>query len=120
MKTHFHHDQFLCTPKTSVFFGWNDIYANLLLALAALGALLILIMSIIFLEHWNTPVVWASVGPIFLLILSLLGTFASVVLFASQLTEWQCQARQVLFGLSFTQCLLHPGQVPKDCPGLRV
>ena len=63
-------------------------------------------MSIIFLEHWNIPVVRASVGPIFLLIpLSLLGTFASVVLFAGQPTERQCQARQVLFGLSFTQCV---------------
>lgn len=55
-----------CTPKT-YFFGWNETYANVLLALAILGALLTLIGTVISLTCWNTPMVRASVGPISLL-----------------------------------------------------
>ncbi|XP_041660832.1 G-protein coupled receptor family C group 6 member A-like [Cheilinus undulatus] len=70
------------------------------------GALLTVIVGIIFLAHWNTPVVRASVGPICLLLLfSLFFTFASVTLFGGKPKLWQCQAQQVVFGLSFTLCI---------------
>ncbi|XP_070781968.1 G-protein coupled receptor family C group 6 member A-like isoform X2 [Enoplosus armatus] len=95
-----------CLSKTPVFLTWNDKYHKTLLAFTALGALLTLVVGIIFLARWNTPVVRASVGPIcILLLLSLLGTFVSVILFGGKPKHWQCQARQVLFGLSFTLCV---------------
>ncbi|KAM7395566.1 hypothetical protein PAMA_007030 [Pampus argenteus] len=96
----------VCSPKKSVFLNWSDHYHIALLTLTALGALLTLIVGIIFLARWNTPVVRSSVGPIcILLLLSLLSTFVSVVLFGGKPNNWQCQARQVLFGLSFTLCV---------------
>ncbi|KAM7368041.1 hypothetical protein PAMP_014294 [Pampus punctatissimus] len=96
----------MCSPKQPVFLNWSDQYHITLLTLTALGALLTLIVGIIFLARWNTPVVRSSVGPIcILLLLSLLSTFVSVVLFGGDPNNWQCQARQVLFGLSFTLCV---------------
>ncbi|XP_041660833.1 G-protein coupled receptor family C group 6 member A-like [Cheilinus undulatus] len=95
-----------CLRKMVVFMKWDDIYHEILLAFTALGALLTVIVGIIFLAHWNTPVVRASVGPICLLLLfSLFFTFASVTLFGGKPKLWQCQAQQVVFGLSFTLCI---------------
>eukprot|EP00064_Thunnus_orientalis_P010490 superscaffoldBa00001433_g10516 len=95
-----------CTLKKPVFLKWNDEYHIVLLTVTALGALLTLIVGIIFLARWNTPVVRASVGPIcILLLLSLLSTFVSVILFGGEPNRRQCQARQVLFGFSFTLCV---------------
>ncbi|XP_043962210.1 G-protein coupled receptor family C group 6 member A isoform X1 [Gambusia affinis] len=99
-----------CTKKRIDFLEWDDVYHIVLLAFAGLGVLLTLVVAIIFLARWNTPAVRSSVGPIaILLLLSLLSTFGSVVLFGGQPKDWQCKARQVLFGLSFTlsvSCIL--------------
>ncbi|XP_063078261.1 G-protein coupled receptor family C group 6 member A-like [Engraulis encrasicolus] len=94
-----------CTDKTVLFFDWSEPLAVVLLCWAALAMVLTLLVLLVFLDRWNTPVVKASVRPIsVLLLLSLLGKFASVVLFVGRPTDVQCQARQVLFGLSFTLC----------------
>ncbi|XP_015245559.1 PREDICTED: G-protein coupled receptor family C group 6 member A-like [Cyprinodon variegatus] len=99
-----------CTVKETVFLEWKDIYHIVLLASAALGVVLTLVVGIIFLASWNTPVVRSSVGPIALLLLfSILLTFGSVVIFGGKPNDWQCKTRQVLFGLSFTlsvSCIL--------------
>ncbi|XP_076016360.1 G-protein coupled receptor family C group 6 member A-like [Genypterus blacodes] len=95
-----------CTQKTAVFLDWTDIFCDVLLAFTALGALLSIVAGIVFIARWNTPVVRASVGPIsLLLLLSLLGTFVSVIIFVGRPNPLQCKARQVLFGLSFTLCI---------------
>uniref|UniRef100_A0A4W6EMR0 G-protein coupled receptor family C group 6 member A n=1 Tax=Lates calcarifer TaxID=8187 RepID=A0A4W6EMR0_LATCA len=95
-----------CHLKETVFLKWTDPYNCALLAFTALGALLTIVVGIIFLAHWNTPVVRASVGPICILLLfSLFCTFVSVILFGGKPNTKQCQARQVLFGLSFTLCV---------------
>ncbi|XP_062293786.1 G-protein coupled receptor family C group 6 member A-like [Scomber scombrus] len=96
----------ICHRKQTVFLSWRDRYHIVLLAFTALGALLTLTVGIIFLARWNTPVVRASVGPICIILLfSLLSTFVSVILFGGKPSDWQCQARQVMFGLSFTLCI---------------
>ncbi|XP_076016244.1 G-protein coupled receptor family C group 6 member A-like [Genypterus blacodes] len=95
-----------CTQKIDVFLDWTDIFCDVLLAFTALGALLSIVAGIVFIARWNTPVVRASVGPIsLLLLLSLLGTFVSVIIFVGRPNPLQCEARQVLFGLSFTLCI---------------
>lgn len=95
-----------CTQKTPVFLSWSDNICVTLLAFTALGALLSIVAGIIFIASWNTPVVRASVGPIsLLLLLSLLGTFVSVILFGGEPNLLQCKARQTLFGLNFTLCV---------------
>ncbi|XP_047430336.1 G-protein coupled receptor family C group 6 member A-like [Mugil cephalus] len=99
-------DRSECVPKKTVFMDWQNMYHIVLLALTALGILLTLAAGIIFFVRWNTPVVRSCVGPICILLLfSLLGTFGSVILFCGRPNKWQCQARQVVFGLSFTLCI---------------
>uniref|UniRef100_A0A3Q2U8E5 G-protein coupled receptor family C group 6 member A n=1 Tax=Fundulus heteroclitus TaxID=8078 RepID=A0A3Q2U8E5_FUNHE len=99
-----------CMKKTIDFLMWTDVYLITLVAFSALGALLCLVVGIIYLVCWKTPVVRSSVGPISILLLfSLLSTFGCVVIFGGEPKDWQCKARQVLFGLSFTlsvSCIL--------------
>lgn len=100
------HDRSMCLPKKNLFMDWHNTYHIVLLAITALGILLTLAVSIIFLVSWKTPVVRSSVGPISILLLfSLMGTFGSVILFGGRPSTWQCQARQVVFGLTFTLCV---------------
>lgn len=86
------------------------MYQITLLAFTALGALLTIVVGIIFLARWKTPVVRSSVGSICILLLfSLLSTFVSVILLGGKPNKLQCRTRQVLFGLSFTlsvSCIL--------------
>lgn len=95
-----------CLLKHTVFLKWEDEYQITLLAFTTLGALLTIVVGIIFLARWNTPVVRSSEGSISILLLfALLSTFVSVILFGGKPNKWQCKTRQVLFGLSFTLCV---------------
>ncbi|XP_026049557.1 G-protein coupled receptor family C group 6 member A-like [Astatotilapia calliptera] len=95
-----------CLPRKTDFLKWGDVYLIVLLSFTSLGAVLTIVVGIIFLAHWNTPVVRSSVGPIsIILLLSLMITFTSVILFGGPPNSYQCQARQVVFGLSFTLCV---------------
>ncbi|KTG36621.1 hypothetical protein cypCar_00009798, partial [Cyprinus carpio] len=95
-----------CTPQKAVFLSWKDTYCITILVFACLGILLTLIVLLVFLVRRDTPVVLAAGGPISILILlSLLGTFTSAILFGGKPTSIQCQTGQVLFGLSFTLCV---------------
>ncbi|KAM8725858.1 G-protein coupled receptor family C group 6 member A-like [Acanthopagrus schlegelii] len=95
-----------CHLKDTVFLKWKDVYQITLLAFTTLGALLTIVVGIIFLARWNTPVVRSSEGSISILLLfALLSTFVSVILFGGKPNKWQCKTRQVLFGLSFTLCV---------------
>ncbi|KAM9704122.1 G-protein coupled receptor family C group 6 member A isoform 1-T1 [Menidia menidia] len=99
-----------CTAKKVLYFKYDHKYHIVLLVFTGLGALLTLVVGIIFVANWRTPVVRSSVGPVSILLLtSLFFTFGSVVLFGGEPNPLQCQARHVLFGLSFTlsvSCIL--------------
>ncbi|XP_070691024.1 G-protein coupled receptor family C group 6 member A [Pempheris klunzingeri] len=95
-----------CTPKDLVFFSWQDGFAVVLLTFSALGILLTLLVSALFLHQRDTPVVRAAGGPLSQTILfSLVISYISAMLFVGQPNSFQCKARQVLFGLSFTLCV---------------
>ncbi|XP_071240067.1 G-protein coupled receptor family C group 6 member A-like [Salvelinus alpinus] len=95
-----------CTHKTLEFFSWQDGFAVVLLALAALGIVLVLLVGALFLHHHQTPVVKAAGGPLSqIILLSLVGSFVSAVFFVGHPSSLQCKVRQVLFGLSFTLCV---------------
>lgn len=95
-----------CSEKEVVFFSWNDSFAVLLLASAALGIILTLLVSVLFLHQRDTPVVKAAGGPLTQVILfSLVASYVSAILFVGKPNSPQCKARQVLFGISFTLCV---------------
>ncbi|XP_071325635.1 G-protein coupled receptor family C group 6 member A-like [Trachinotus anak] len=95
-----------CTPKTTSYFSWHDGFAVVLLAFAALGIVLVLMVSALFLHQRDTPVVKAAGGPLSQVILfSLVISYISAILFVGRPNSFQCKARQVLFGISFTVCV---------------
>lgn len=94
-----------CTPKQHLYFSWQDGFAIVLVSFAAMGILLTLMVSALFLHQRNTPVVKAAGGPLSQVILfSLLISNVSAILFVGRPNSLQCKARQVLFGMSFTLC----------------
>lgn len=95
-----------CIPKALLFFSWQDGFAVVLLSFSALGILLALLVSSLFLHQRDTPVVKAAGGPLSQAILfSLIISYISAMLFVGQPNSFQCKARQVLFGISFTLCV---------------
>ena len=95
-----------CTPKTLEYFSWDDGFAVVLLMLAALGILLSLLVGALFLYQRQTPVVKAAGGGLCqVILLSLIGSFISAMVFVGKPSNLTCKVRQVLFGLSFTLCV---------------
>ena len=95
-----------CTPKTLEYFSWDDGFAVVLLTLAALGILLSLLVGALFLHQRQTPVVKAAGGGLCqVILLSLIGSFISTMVFVGKPSDLTCKVRQVLFGLSFTLCV---------------
>ncbi|XP_068616570.1 G-protein coupled receptor family C group 6 member A [Brachionichthys hirsutus] len=95
-----------CLRKALLFFGWQDGFAVVLLTFCALGILLALLVSVLFLHQHDTPVVKAAGGPLCQAVLfSLVISYISAILFVGRPNSLQCKARQVLFGLSFTLCV---------------
>nr|XP_055067893.1 G-protein coupled receptor family C group 6 member A-like isoform X1 [Misgurnus anguillicaudatus] len=95
-----------CNPKTYEYFEWNNGLAIVLLTLAALGVLFLFLISALFIYQRNSPVVKAAGGPLcHLILVSLLGSFVSVVFFVGEPCNMTCKVRQVVFGLSFTLCV---------------
>ncbi|XP_030641189.1 G-protein coupled receptor family C group 6 member A [Chanos chanos] len=95
-----------CNTKTLMFFTWRDGFAVVLLTSSGLGILLVLLIAALFVWHRQSPVVKAAGGPLcYIILLSLIGSFVSAVLFVGRPSDLQCKTRQVLFGLSFTLCV---------------
>ncbi|XP_034384827.1 G-protein coupled receptor family C group 6 member A [Cyclopterus lumpus] len=95
-----------CIPKALLYFSWQDGFAVVLLIFSALGILLALLVSALFLHQRDTPVVKAAGGPLSQVILfSLVISDISAMLFVGRPNSFQCKARQVLFGISFTLCV---------------
>ncbi|XP_068425904.1 G-protein coupled receptor family C group 6 member A [Clinocottus analis] len=95
-----------CIPKALLYFSWRDGFAVVLLTFSALGILLALLVSALFLHQRDTPVVKAAGGPLSQVILfSLVISYISAMLFVGRPNSFQCKARQVLFGISFTLCV---------------
>ncbi|XP_062321063.1 G-protein coupled receptor family C group 6 member A-like [Osmerus eperlanus] len=95
-----------CIPKTLEYFSWDDGFAVVLLTLAALGILLSLLVGALFLHQRHTPVVKAAGGGLCqVILLSLIGSFISAMVFVGKPSDLTCKVRQVLFGLSFTLCV---------------
>ncbi|KAF6716373.1 G-protein coupled receptor family C group 6 member A [Oryzias melastigma] len=95
-----------CIPKALLFFSWKDGFAVVLLTFSALGMVLVLLVSALFLYHRDTPVVKAAGGPLsHIMLFSLMISYTSAILFVGRPTHLQCKARQVLYGISFTLCV---------------
>ncbi|XP_067841387.1 G-protein coupled receptor family C group 6 member A-like [Heptranchias perlo] len=95
-----------CQNRTTEFLQWRDALSVVLIILAILGVLIICIIIILFTKHLDTPAVKAAGGWMcYIMLLSLLLSFVSVVLFIGEPFDYICKIRQPLFGISFTLCV---------------
>ncbi|KAK2910715.1 hypothetical protein Q8A73_008430 [Channa argus] len=95
-----------CIAKELLFFSWKDAFAVVLVSFCALGIVMALLVSALFLHTRDTPVVKAAGGPLSQVILfSLVMSYISAILFVGRPNSLQCKTRQVLFGISFTLCV---------------
>lgn len=92
-----------CRPKTTELLDWKDGFAIVLLALATLGVIMALIIGVLFLWQRNTPVVKAAGGPLCqIILLSLTGSYVSVVFFVGEPSDIKCKVF-LLFMLTINQ-----------------
>uniref|UniRef100_A0A4W3HPS4 G-protein coupled receptor family C group 6 member A n=1 Tax=Callorhinchus milii TaxID=7868 RepID=A0A4W3HPS4_CALMI len=95
-----------CYKKVFSFLDWTDGFAIVLLAFAAFGIVLIIVIAVIFIKYMDTPSVKANGGVMcFIMLFSLLCSFASVGFFIGTPTKITCKIRQPLFGISFALCV---------------
>ncbi|XP_029111640.1 vomeronasal type-2 receptor 1 [Scleropages formosus] len=95
-----------CVPKIIEFLDYGEALGITLIAIAAFGALVTILVTVVFLMHVNTPLGRVndpalSVGLLF----SLMVTFLSSVLFLGKPQPWSCMASQVALALGFALCL---------------
>lgn len=96
-----------CFEKEVEYLDWDDSLALLLIALSLLGIAFVLAIGIIFTRNLNTPVVKSSGGltVCYVMLICHALNFASTGFFIGEPQDFECKARQTLFGVSFTLCV---------------
>ncbi|XP_078069670.1 G-protein coupled receptor family C group 6 member A-like [Mustelus asterias] len=95
-----------CNDRTIEYFRWNDGFAIVLVVFACFGVILVIAIAIMFRKKLSTPVVKSIGGPFcYVILLSLILSFVSIVFFIGEPTSYGCYIRQPLFGISFTICV---------------
>lgn len=99
-----------CKPKKEVYWKWDGPQAITFLVFDIAGFLLLFINLIIYLAYRESPVIKQAGGYIYLLIMvGLVLSYTSVIIFIGRPNVHQCRARQVLYGLGFSltvSCIL--------------
>ncbi|XP_078255751.1 G-protein coupled receptor family C group 6 member A [Rhinoraja longicauda] len=92
-----------CNKKDAIFLKWTNEFSIVLLIFTAFGIGLILVIIVIFIRNINTPAVKSNGGILsFIMLFSLMLSFASVFFFLGKPNYLTCKFRQCLFGISFT------------------
>ncbi|KAM5248750.1 taste receptor type 1 member 3 [Ctenodactylus gundi] len=96
----------LCFPRRHRFLAWGEPAVLLLLLLLGLVLGLVLAALVLFIRQRESPLVWASGGPLACFGLACLGLMGlSVLLFPGQPGPVRCLAQQPLAHLALTGCL---------------
>ncbi|TRY81845.1 hypothetical protein DNTS_011410 [Danionella cerebrum] len=98
------HDE--CVPKTIEFLDFSEPLGITLIAIAAFGALVTIIVAVIFLMHLNTPLVNVN-DPLltFSLLFGLVITFLCSIIFLGEPRMWSCMTSQVALAVGFALVL---------------
>ncbi|XP_017549835.1 G-protein coupled receptor family C group 6 member A-like isoform X2 [Pygocentrus nattereri] len=90
---------------TTDFLEWTDGFSITLAVFSAIGLIVTLIVTVLFVIYSHTPIVRAAGGLLcFPALLSLLACFISPFFFMGEPTDANCRAGLPLFSLSFTIC----------------
>lgn len=93
-------------PKTIEFLDFSEPLGITLIAISAFGALLTIVVAIIFLMHLNTPLVNVN-DPLlsFSLLFGLVITFLCSIVFLGEPQMWSCMTSQVALAVGFALVL---------------
>ncbi|KAM8975833.1 vomeronasal type-2 receptor 26-like [Pelodytes ibericus] len=93
-----------CIPKMVEFLSYtDDVLAAVLSSVSVLLCLMTVLILIIFISYWNTPIVIANNRHLsFILLVSILLSFLCVFLFLGRPVDITCMLRQISFGVIFS------------------
>ncbi|XP_032903699.1 taste receptor type 1 member 2-like [Amblyraja radiata] len=95
-----------CMERELNYLEWHAPFSIFLLTLTNGGLLLTIIIAIIFILNYNTPVVRSAGGRMcFLMLASIICSFSCVFFYIDKPSNAFCQIRQIFFTVSFTICL---------------
>ncbi|XP_026884875.2 vomeronasal type-2 receptor 1 [Electrophorus electricus] len=95
-----------CVLKTIEFLGFGEPLGITLIAIAVFGALLTMVVGVVFLKHLTTPLVQANDALLsFTLLLALTITFLCSIVFLGEPQRWSCMTSQVALAVGFALCL---------------
>lgn len=93
-------------PKTIEFLDFSEALGITLIVISVFGALLTIMVAIIFLKYLNTPLVKANDALLsFTLLLGLVVTFLCSIVFLGKPQLWSCMTSQVALALGFALAL---------------
>uniref|UniRef100_A0A667YTP2 Olfactory receptor C family, h1 n=1 Tax=Myripristis murdjan TaxID=586833 RepID=A0A667YTP2_9TELE len=99
-------DRSLCVPKVVEFLSFEETMGTLLTALSLFGASLTLVVSVVFFQFRDTPLIKASNSELsFLLLFSLTLCFLCSLTFIGRPSDWSCMLRHTAFGITFVLCI---------------
>ncbi|KAB5574655.1 hypothetical protein PHYPO_G00211500 [Pangasianodon hypophthalmus] len=95
-----------CVPKTIEFLDFSEALGITLIVISVFGALLTIMVAIVFLKYLNTPLVQANDALLsFTLLLGLVVTFLCSIVFLGEPQLWSCMTSQVALALGFALAL---------------
>ncbi|KAG9336873.1 hypothetical protein JZ751_003221 [Albula glossodonta] len=95
-----------CLKKQVTYLNWLDGFAITLMVFGAAGLIFTLLVAVLFIRHWNTPIVKGTGGNLCLVILlALVASFCSIYTFFGKPSDASCKAGLPLFAISFTLCV---------------
>ncbi|XP_072100863.1 taste receptor type 1 member 1 [Mobula birostris] len=95
-----------CLEWDLKYLEWQSAFSIFLLVLTNGGLLLTIVIAVIFILNYNTPVVRSAGGRMcFLMLISMICSFSCVFFYIGKPSKVFCQIRQPFFRVSFTICL---------------
>ncbi|XP_029281762.1 olfactory receptor CB1 [Cottoperca gobio] len=95
-----------CRPREESYLRWSHPHPIVMMAAAAFGTLLLLVIFIIFLVYRDSPPMKrAEVRLSCVMMAGLSVSFASVICFMGKPSVHLCRARQVMYAMGFTLCV---------------
>ncbi|XP_031751025.1 vomeronasal type-2 receptor 26-like [Xenopus tropicalis] len=92
-----------CIAKLEEFLSYSDIISIIFSAISILFFLITMLILILFIKNWGTPIVRANNRSLsFLLLVSIKLSFLSVFLFLGRPVDITCMLRIITFGITFS------------------